>query len=123
MADVVDALPEIFCVNWFRKDESGQYIWPGFGENVRVLQWIVARCEGKAGAQESAVGWMPRFEDIDWNGLELSQDNFNQLSQLDLSDWNKEVDLQKGWLDSIGDKLPPQLARRQEVLAHTLSAH
>jgi phosphoenolpyruvate carboxykinase (GTP) len=83
MGKTVNEPPRIFHVNWFRKTEEGKWLWPGFGENTRVLKWIVERVNGEAHASETALGWMPRYEDIDWNGLDFSKEDWDELMKID----------------------------------------
>jgi phosphoenolpyruvate carboxykinase (GTP) len=83
MGKTVNEPPRIFHVNWFRKTEEGKWLWPGFGENTRVLKWIVERVNGDGHAMETAIGWMPRYEDIDWNGLEFSMEDWDELMKID----------------------------------------
>jgi phosphoenolpyruvate carboxykinase (GTP) len=84
--------PRIFRVNWFRKDEHGKFIWPGFGENMRVLQWIVERSRGRAVGVESPLGWMPRYQDLNWKGLEdFSEAQFYECMSVDVDEWNAEL--------------------------------
>ncbi len=110
--------PEIFCVNWFRLDEKGKFIWPGYGENMRVLKWIFERTEGTAGATESLLGWMPEFDALDWTGLDsIGRDRFNELMKLDPLLWLAELDQQAEFFHKLGDKLPEELAAARSALA------
>jgi len=108
--------PRIFCVNWFRRGESGDFLWPGFGENMRVLKWIVDRVHGRKGATESDVGWMPRFDDLDWSDSDVTRDAFERLTSLDSAEWSRELAEQEQWLSSIGGRVPPQLTIKRQLL-------
>ena len=110
--------PRIFCVNWFRKDANGKFLWPGFGENMRVLKWIVDRCEDNAGAAESPLGWMPRHDDLELDGLGLNAECFAQLMGLDRDAWLRELDLHQELFAKLDNHLPEEfLLKRESLLA------
>ena len=83
--------PRVFHVNWFRKDAEGKFLWPGFSQNMRVLRWIVDRVQGRTHGRETPIGWVPRYEDIDWSGLEFSRKVFDELMEVDSMAWRQEV--------------------------------
>ena len=108
--------PRIFHVNWFRKDDQGKFLWPGFRENMRVLKWIVDRSRGRALGRETPIGWIPRYEDIDWDGMQFSKENFDQLQAFDKTAWRREVmDHEELFLD-LHDRLPKELIYERELL-------
>ena len=112
--------PRIFGVNWFRTDDDGKFVWPGFGENMRVLAWIVDRARGKAYALESPIGWMPRFGDLDMSGLDdFSEDDFLQAMSLDRDDWDREILAHDELFIRLYDRLPKELLAIRDL---TLSA-
>ena len=112
--------PRIFSVNWFRKDDDGKFIWPGYGENMRVLKWIIERIQGRTGAIESPLGWMPRYEDMDWDGLEISRETFNALTSVDRDVWQAEVLSHEELFLKMFDKLPKELLRMRELIISSL---
>jgi phosphoenolpyruvate carboxykinase (GTP) len=108
--------PRVFMVNWFRKDADGKFLWPGYGQNMRVLKWIVDRAHGRALGRETPIGWMPRYEDIDWRGLEFSREAFDQLQAFDRKAWRSEVMEQEEMLIDLHDHLPPEMIYERELL-------
>jgi phosphoenolpyruvate carboxykinase (GTP) len=115
-------LPRIFCVNWFRKDAEGRFVWPGYGENMRVLAWMLERVAGRGGAQEHAVGLSPRFEDLTWDGLPFTPERFAQVIATDASAWRDELKLHDELFAQLGARLPPALAQVRARLAARLAA-
>lgn len=113
--------PRIFGVNWFRKDENGKFIWPGFSENMRVLKWVVERANGRAVGIESPIGWMPRYEDLDWRGMEnFSRDTFQQLMSVDRDAWMQEILLHEELFIKLYDRLPKELLFIRELIVSGL---
>tara|TARA_B110000467_G_scaffold80656_1_gene72887 strand:+ start:3027 stop:4844 length:1818 start_codon:yes stop_codon:yes gene_type:complete len=116
-----DNLPKIFHVNWFRQNEVGKFLWPGFGENLRVLRWIIDRCENKVGAQETSIGSLPNTKDIDTNDLDISPEVLKELLSVNNSEWLNEVNLIGEYLESYGDRLPAALREEYSKLKVALS--
>ena len=118
MEQRVDHLPGIFHVNWFRKDTEGRFMWPGFGENMRVLEWIIDRCKGKASAVRTPIGQLPSVDSINVSGLEISAQTISDLLKVDAASWGAELDEIRSYLESYGERLPPALL---SVLNHVSS--
>ncbi|HUB64389.1 MAG TPA: phosphoenolpyruvate carboxykinase (GTP) [Methylocella sp.] len=108
--------PQIFRVNWFRKDDNGKFIWPGFGDNMRVLKWIVDRVHGRGYAVESPIGWMPRHADIEWNGLDFPADKFYALMTVSRDAGTAEVQAHEAEFDKFFDRLPKEFIFERELL-------
>ena len=108
--------PRIFHVNWFRKDTEGKFIWPGFGENMRVLKWIVDRAHGRALAKETPIGWVPHYEDIEWKGLDFPKDKFEELQAFDRQAWREEVLGHEELFLDLHNRLPPETIYERELL-------
>ncbi|GAB4334994.1 MAG: phosphoenolpyruvate carboxykinase (GTP) [Flammeovirgaceae bacterium] len=112
--------PRIFGVNWFRKDEKGNFLWPGFGDNMRVLKWIVQRIRGKVSAIESPIGWMPRYENIDWTGLNFDKHAFDEVMGIDREAWKKELYGHEELFEKMYDKMPKEFLYMRELLLSSL---
>jgi len=108
--------PRIFHVNWFRKNADGKFMWPGFSENMRVLKWIVDRAHGRALGRETPIGWMPRYEDVDWTGLNFSKQQFDELQAFDRTAWKSEVMAHEELFITLHDHLPPEMIYERELL-------
>ena len=121
-----DKAPKIFHVNWFRKDDEGNFLWPGFGDNMRVLLWILDRCEGKVGAKECAIGYVPNAEDIDITDLDMTKEDLAALLTIDANEWIKDVEDPetgiKKYFAQFGDMLPAEMAEELEKLEANLKA-
>jgi phosphoenolpyruvate carboxykinase (GTP) len=113
--------PRIFAVNWFRKDENGKFIWPGYGENMRVLKWIVDRARGHGYGIESPLGWMPRYEDLRWDGMEeFTLELFNSVMSIDSEAWKNELLSQQELFSRLYDKLPKEFIFMRELILSSL---
>ena len=112
--------PRIFGVNWFRKDEKGNFQWPGFSENTRILKWIVEKINGKSNAVESPIGWMPHYEDIDWAGSDFTKQQFDSIMNVDREAWKKELLDHAELFERMYDKLPKEFIFMRELLLSSL---
>ena len=108
--------PRMFLVNWFRKDDSGRFIWPGFGDNMRVLKWVVERVHGRASGSESPLGWMPNYEQLDWRGLDFSKQAFEKVMKIEPEVWKQEILGQEELFEKLWDKLPREFAHLRELM-------
>ena len=107
--------PKIFMVNWFRQDKNGNFLWPGFGENMRVLKWIVDRARLRVGGQETPFGWVPRAGDLDLSGLHISHEQVDEATEIDLDEWKAELESQGEFFKKFGDRLPQVLELQREI--------
>lgn len=120
--DRSERLPRIFHVNWFRQDADGRFLWPGFGENLRVLRWMTERCEGRVSARETPIGSLPHPEDIDVRGLDITPETMQTLLDVDVDQWLEETDAVSTYLESYGDRLPSALKEEQGKTVAALRA-
>ena len=122
LQDAGATLPKIFTVNWFRTDAEGKFVWPGFGENMRVLQWIVDRVEGRAGGAEHVFGVTPRYEDLKWNGLEFTRDRYEQITAVDAGDLRKELASHAELFSKLHPHLPAELEHTRASFERRLAS-
>jgi len=122
LADSGARVPKIFCVNWFRKGADGKFVWPGFGENMRVLQWMLGRIEGGAGGFEHVAGVSPRFADLNWAGSDFSAAQFEQVIATDAASWQEELQLHAELFDKLRYHLPPALINVKAQIEKRLAA-
>jgi phosphoenolpyruvate carboxykinase (GTP) len=108
--------PKMFMVNWFRKSADGKFLWPGYGENMRALKWILDRAHNRVGAQETVVGYVPRMEDLNTTGLDIKAETVEAAMKVDLAEWQEELESAKEWFDKLGPTLPRPLALQRELL-------
>ena len=115
-------LPGIYCVNWFRKDADGNFVWPGFGENMRVLSWMIDRVEGRGQGSDHVFGTSPRYEDLNWQGLDFTKQQFDQVTSIDHAAWQQELALHEELFTQLKHNLPQALVDAKAALAKRLSA-
>ena len=118
----VKHLPRVFHVNWFRKDNDGRFLWPGFGDNMRVLKWIVQRCQMGAHAIETSIGWVPEYQDLDMHGMEkeMTPEKFAEVQKIDTSEWHRELVMQDELFIKLYSQLPKELVFQRELLVSRL---
>jgi phosphoenolpyruvate carboxykinase (GTP) len=121
MADRAGQLPKVFHVNWFRKGADGKFLWPGFGDNMRVLEWILRRCDGSVGAVETPIGLLPRREDLNLDGLGLDASTIDQLLHVDREGWRREFEAIAEYLEEYGQRTPAALKAEREKVAAALA--
>jgi phosphoenolpyruvate carboxykinase (GTP) len=120
MAGRVEHKPRLFNVNWFRRDAEGKFLWPGFGENMRVLKWIVERVTGQATAVETPLGWVPRYEDLDWRGLKFSKEQFDQVMKVNRDEWVQEIASHDELFFKLYNRLPRELPAIRDLMLAAL---
>ena len=117
-----NTLPKIFNVNWFRKDGEGNFVWPGFGQNMRVLEWIIGRCEGNANAVATPIGLVPTYDDINWSQSDFSKQQFELVTSQDKDAWVKELNGHAELFEKLGERMPSVLIAHQAKLLKAVQA-
>jgi len=115
-------LPKIYCVNWFRKGQDGKFVWPGYGENMRVLQWMIGRVDGSAQGTENAFGTTPRYGDLNWNGMNFTQAQFDQVTSIDADAWKTELGLHAELFQQLAYHLPAEMTATKAAIEKRLAA-
>ena len=108
-------LPKIFKVNWFRRDADGKFAWDGYGQNMRVLEWIIDRVEGRANAIETPIGYMPTYNDLNWSGMDFSQQQFETVTSLDKAAWQRELQSHDELFEKLGNHVPEALKQARKA--------
>jgi phosphoenolpyruvate carboxykinase (GTP) len=114
-------LPKIFCVNWFRKNDDGKFVWPGYGENMRVLAWMLGRVDNSAHAEENIFGFSPSYKDLNWEGIDFSESQFNQVISVDKESWREELKLHEELFEQLAYGLPAVLRDTKAKLENLLA--
>jgi phosphoenolpyruvate carboxykinase (GTP) len=120
MQKAIKAPPKIFQVNWFRQGQDGKYLWPGYGENMRVLKWIIDRAHGRVGGQETLLGWVPKADDLDLSGLDVAPEQVNEATSIDLEAWKQELTSQSEFFGKLERTLPRPLELQRQLLISRL---
>jgi phosphoenolpyruvate carboxykinase (GTP) len=114
-------LPAIYCVNWFRKGADGKFVWPGYGDNMRVLKWMLDRVEGHGGGDEHAFGVSPRYDDLTWTGLDFTRDQYKTVTSIDQAAWATELGLHAELFTKLSARLPQQLLSTKQAIEQRLA--
>jgi phosphoenolpyruvate carboxykinase (GTP) len=114
--------PKMFLVNWFRKGDDGRYLWPGYGDTMRVLKWVLDRSAGRAGADETPLGYVPRLSDLDLRGIDASTDAIEASLRIDRAEWEKELEAHGDWFDRLGGTVPDALRLQRRLLLASVKA-
>ena len=121
MEGKVATLPKIFMVNWFRKGPDGSFLWPGFGENMRILKWIIDRARGRAGASESAIGWVPKWADLPLKDLAVPMEDVEDAQTIDYEEWKKELADQDTFFEQFSSTMPKEIVYEREIIRSRLN--
>ena len=120
MQSKIEYPPKMFQVNWFRKDKQGKFLWPGYGENMRVLKWVIDRAQGKVGGQETLLGWVPKAGDLDLSGLDISPEDVDEATSIKLDEWKTELESEKEFFAQFGSHVPEALELQRKLLLSRL---
>ena len=115
-------LPKVYCVNWFRKGDDGKFVWPGYGDNMRVLKWMLERVEGTGGGEENVFGVSPRYSDLNWTGLDFTRDQYQSVISIDKAAWRTELALHGELFKLLAGRLPAQLLATKAQIEQQLAA-
>jgi phosphoenolpyruvate carboxykinase (GTP) len=121
IGDLLEKPPKIFSVNWFRQDDNGSFIWPGFGDNIRVLEWIIKRAKGAAKGRRTPIGIVPNLEELNLTGLKINKENMEKLFEVNPADWKNELEDVKTFLRQFADKMPEEIWRQYKDMEEQLS--